>query len=233
MRNVIETVQGLSYFGLVLTMATFAFGRWVVKKTGIKAINPMVVSMVLVTIVLLVFDIDYEVYNSNARFFNFLLGPTTVALAIPLYRQVQTLKKHGVLIVISVACGAVSAMLGIFGLAWIMKLDPEIYRSILSKSITLAIALGITGEFGAYAELTIFAITVTGITGATLGLLACKFFRIREPVAVGLAMGTASHAIGTSCALERGEIEGSMAGLALVVAGLITVVAAPFIGYLL
>jgi len=233
MEQAIDTLSGLSYFGVVLTLATFVFGRWIAKKTRIRAINPMVVSMLLVIAVLLLFDIDYETYNRNTRFLYLLLGHTTVSLAIPMYRQVQILKQNWILILISVACGAISALLGIFLLSWLMKLDPVIYRSILTKSITTAIAVGVTEEFGAISELTIFAITVTGITGATLGLIACRLFGIRHPVAVGLSMGTAAHAIGTSCSMERGEVEGSMASLALVVAGLITVVAAPFAGALL
>ncbi len=233
MTTVVNTLQNGSYFGLILTLAAFFAGRWITRRTGIRALNPMVFSMIVITVCLLVFRLDYDTYYSSAKVISFLLGPTTVALAVPLYRQVEVLKKNWWLILISVACGALSAMLFITAFAVITALNPDVFRSILTKSITTAIALGITTEFGAYPELTVFSITVTGITGATLGILACRWFRIKEPVAVDLAMGTAAHAIGTSCALEQGDVEGSMAGLALASAGLITVVAAPFIGYLL
>ena len=233
MEKAIALVQSGSYFGLFLTLAAFFAGRWVTKKTGIKALNPMVFAMIVVVACLLIFRLDYDNYYQSAQVLNNLLGPTTVALAVPLYRQVQVLKKNWWLILVSVACGALSAMLFIFLFSVLTHIAPDVYRSILTKSITTAIAQGITREFGAYVELTVFAITVTGITGATFGLIACRLFRIREPVAVGLAMGTSCHAIGTSCALEAGEVEGSMAGLALVTAGIITVIAAPYFGWLL
>lgn len=229
---VVDILQSGSYFGLILTLSAFFAGRWVTKKTGIRALNPMVFAMVVIVAALLIFKLDYESYYESARIISFLLGPTTVALAIPLYRQVEVLKKNWWLILISVACGALSAMLFICAFSILMKIDPMIYRSILSKSITSAIALGITAEFGGMPELTIFAVTITGITGATFGLIACRLFRIKEPVAVGLAMGTAAHAIGTSCALEAGEVEGSMAGLAIATAGIISVIAAPYLAYL-
>ncbi len=233
MEKIVNVVQSGSYFGLILTLAAFMAGRWVSKKTGIKALNPMVFAMIVIVVCLLVFRLDYDTYNSSAQFITLLLGPTTVTLAVPLYRQVQTLKKNWWLILISVACGSLSVMLFILGFSVLTKLSPDIYRSIVTKSITAAIAQGITREFGAYVELTVVAITVTGITGATFGLIACRLFGIKEPVAVGLAMGTAVHAIGTSCALEAGEVQGSMAGLALVTAGIITVIAAPYIGWLI
>ena len=233
MEKAVGILQSGSYFGLVLTLGAFFAGRWVSKKTGIRALNPMVFAMVVVVACLLIFRLDYDNYYESAQVLNNLLGPTTVALAVPLYRQVQVLKKNWWLILISVACGALSCMLFIFLLAALTKIAPDVYRSILTKSITTAIAQGITREFGAYVELTVFGVTVTGITGATFGLIACRLFGIREPVAVGLAMGTSCHAIGTSCALEAGEVQGSMAGLALVTAGIITVIAAPWFGWLL
>ncbi len=233
MEQIVNVVQSGSYFGLILTIAAFMAGRWVSKKTGIKALNPMVFAMIVIVVILLVFRMDYDTYNSSAQFITLLLGPTTVTLAVPLYRQVQVLKKNWWLILISVACGSLSVLVFILGFSVLTHIAPDVYRSIMTKSITTAIAQGITREFGAYVELTVFAITVTGITGATFGLIACRLFGIKEPVAVGLAMGTAVHAIGTSCALEAGEVQGSMAGLALVTAGIITVIAAPYFGWLI
>ena len=233
MEQIVNVLQSGSYFGLILTLAAFFAGRWVSKKTGIKALNPMVFSMIVIVAILLIFRMDYDTYNSSAKFITLLLGPTTVTLAVPLYRQVQVLRKNWWLILTSVACGSLSVLVFILGFSVLTHIAPDIYRSIMTKSITTAIAQGITAEFGGYVELTVFAITVTGITGATFGLIACRLFGIKEPVAVGLAMGTAAHAIGTSCALEAGEVQGSMSGLALVTAGIITVIAAPFIGWLL
>lgn len=233
MENVVNTLQNCSFFGLALTLAAFFAGRWVSKKTGIRALNPMVISMFIIIGCLLLLPIDYETYNSSAKLLTTLLGPTTVALAIPAYRQIRVLKRNWWLILISVACGAVSCMIFILGFSILTHIDPTIFRSILTKSITTAIAQGITTEFGGYVELTIFAVTITGVSGATFGIITCRLFGIRDRVAVGLSMGTSCHAIGTSCALAVGDVEGAMSSLALVTAGLISVVVAPYIGYLL
>lgn len=233
METAVNTLQSCSYFGLVITLAAFFIGRWVAKKTRITFLNPMVFAMVIIIACMFLFRMDYDAYNSSAQYITILLGPTTVALAIPAYRQIKVLKKNWWLILISVACGSLSCLFFILGLSVAMHIAPDVFRSILTKSITTAIGQAVTAEFGGYVELTIFAITFTGVTGAVLGLLACRLFRIREPVAVGLAMGTASHAIGTSCAFQAGEVEGSMSGLALVTAGLITVIVVPYIAYLI
>ncbi len=228
-----EAFTGSAFFGILLTLATFRMGQWIVKKTGIKALNPLFTCIVLTIAFLVVVDVDYEVYNVGASYITMLLGPTTVALAVPLYKQVQLLRKNLLLILVSVAAGALSAVAGVFILSKLFSLQPEIFYSIMSKSVTAAIALGITEETGGVAALTLFSITITGMTGASCALGACKLFRITDRMAVGLSMGTCSHAIGTSVALEKGELEGAMSSLAIVVAGFTTVFAAPFINYVL
>ncbi|NLD87697.1 MAG: LrgB family protein [Clostridiales bacterium] len=219
------------FFGILLTIGTFRIGQWIVKKTGIKAFNPLLTSIILTIAFLLLFKVDYEDYNKGASYISALLGPATVALAVPLYKQVNLLKKNLVLILISVTAGAVSAVAGVYLMSKLFSLQPEIFYSIMPKSVTAAIALGITEEAGGIGVLTLFAITVTGMTGSTCALGACKLFGIHDRMAVGLSMGTCAHAIGTSVALERGELEGAMSSLAIVVAGFVTVFIAPFIVY--
>ncbi|MBE6931113.1 MAG: LrgB family protein [Clostridia bacterium] len=230
MNTILSTLTAPWYYGLLLTIGAFLFGRWLQAKTGWRWLNPMAVGMVLIIGLFLAFDLDFDTYNQSAQILTKLLGPATVALAIPLYRQIEVLKRHWQLILISVACGAISAMLFVAGMSVLLAVEPEVFRSIVSKSITTAIGIGVTAELGGHQELTIFAITLTGITGAILGSAACKLFRIRDRMAVGLAFGTSSHAIGTSRALEIGDIEGSMSGLAIVIAGVITVALAPWVG---
>jgi len=222
-----------AFFGIVLTLATFQVGRLVVKKTGIKALNPLVTSIVLVVLFLVIFKVDYNNYNIGGQYISFLLGPTTVAMAIPVYRQVELLKKNWLLILIAVSCGAVAALTSIFFMSKLLALDPILYKSILSKSVTSAIAIGISEELGAIPAITLLGVSFTGIAGSIFNLIVCKLIRLKDPMAVGLGMGTSAHAIGTSVALSVGEVEGAMSSLALVVAGLVTVVLAPFFGGLI
>lgn len=221
-----------AFFGIVLTLATFQVGRLVVKKTGIKALNPLVTSILLVIAFLVIFKVDYTDYNIGGQYISFLLGPTTVAMAIPVYRQVEILKKHWLLILISVSCGALAALVSIYLMSRMFALDPILYKSILAKSVTSAIAVGIAEEQGAIPAITLLAVSFTGITGSVFNLIICKAVRLKDRLAIGLGMGTSAHAIGTSVALEVGEVEGAMSSLALVVAGLVTVVLAPFFGSL-
>jgi len=222
-----------AFFGIVLTLATFQVGRLVVKKTGIKALNPLVTSILLVVAFLVIFKVDYKDYNIGGQYVSFLLGPATVAMAIPVYRQIELLKKNWVLILIAVSCGAVAALGSIFLMSKLFALDPVLYRSILSKSVTSAIAVGISEELEAIPAITLLAISFTGISGSVFNLIVCRLVRLKDRMAIGLGMGTSAHAIGTSVALEVGEVEGAMSSLALVVAGLVTVVLAPFFGGLI
>lgn len=233
MASVWQQFTTSAFFGIVLTLATFQVGRLVVKKTGIKALNPLVTSIILVIAFLVIFRVDYADYNIGGRYISFLLGPATVAMAIPVYRQVELLKKNWLLILLSVSCGAVAALASIFLMSKAFALDPVLYRSILPKSVTSAIAVGISEEQGAIPAITLLAVSFTGIAGSVFNLMVCKLIRLKDRVAVGLGMGTSAHAIGTSVSLEVGEVEGAMSSLALVVAGLVTVVLAPFFGGLM
>ena len=215
------------YFGILLSVGAFQIGRFIANKTKIAVLNPLAVSMVLVIVFLWLTGVPYESYNRGASVLTLLLGPATVSLAIPLHRQFTLLHKNIAMVLIGVGAGAVSAVLGVFGLSFLFRLTPEVYRSILTKSITLPIALGVTQELSGIPVLTILAITLTGISGAAVGPTLCRLFRIRDRIAIGLALGTCSHAVGTSRALEIGELEGAMGGLSIVVAGLVTVVIAP------
>lgn len=161
-----------------------------------------------------------------------LLTPATVSLAVPMYREVQLLKKHLVAILVSLASGCVAGMLTILGLGGLFGISGELYRSLLPKSITTAIAMGVSEEIGGVPTITVGMVVFTGILGAVIVKAVCRLFRITHPVAVGLACGNAAHAIGTSKALEIGEVEGAMSSLAIVAAGIFTVVLAPLMGML-
>lgn len=212
--------------GVVLSILAYQLGVFLKKKTNSPLLNPLLVSIVIVMAVLVLFHVDYESYNSSAKYLSYLLTPATVSLAIPLYRQMETLKKNFKAIILSVLAGAITSMGVILVMAIFFKLSHDEYVTLLPKSITTAIGMGVSEELGGYVTITVAVIIVTGILGNIIGETVCKVFRIKNPISRGLALGTSAHAIGTTKAMEMGEVEGAMSSLAIVVAGLITVVGA-------
>lgn len=225
--NLQEVLQDSVYFGFALTLVIYWLATLVVKRFPLPFWNPLLISTVLVAVLLLVFDIPVESYQKGASFLQYFLNLSTVCLAIPLYRKLQILKDNLIAILAGVFAGCVTSAGTIFVLSKLFGLSEVLYLSTLPKSITTAMALGVGEQLGAITSVTVVCVLVAGFTGALIGPVVCKLFRIKEPVAQGLAMGTASHAIGTSKAVEMGEIQGAMSGLAIVVAGVITVVLAP------
>ena len=173
-----------------------------------------------------IFHIDYETYNSGAKYISYLLTPATVCLAIPLYRQISVLKEHAKEVFIGILAGVLASMGSILLMSYLFGLTHEQYVTLLPKSITTAIGMGVSEELGGIQTITVAVIIITGVLGNIIAEAVLKIFRIKEPVAKGLAIGTASHAIGTTKALEIGEIEGAMSSLSVAVAGLMTVISA-------
>lgn len=215
------------YFGIVLSLLSYWVAIQIRKLLPYPIFNPLLVSAIISIGVLIAFDIDFNTYNKGAQFITFLLTPATVCLAVPLYKQVQILIKHFDAIIISLFSGCVSGVISIFLMCLIMKADPTIYYSLLPKSITTAIAIGVSDKLGGNSTITVGVVIITGILGAIIAKNICKLFKIKHPVAIGLALGNSAHAIGTSKALEFGEVEGAMSSLSIVIAGLLTVIIAP------
>ena len=188
--------------------------------------NPLLISIILVMAVLLIFHVDYETYNEGAKYLSYLLTPATVCLAIPLYEQLEQLKKNVKAIVAGILSGVVTSLCSVLILAFAFGLSHEEYVTLLPKSITTAIGMGVSEELGGIVTITVAVIIVTGVLGNIIAELVCKIFRIHEPVARGIAIGSASHAIGTARALEMGEVEGAMSSLSIAVSGLLTVIGA-------
>lgn len=178
---------------------------------------------------LCVFHIDYDTYAKGGDFISMFLTPVTVCLAVPLYRQMQKLKENWAAVLVSIFCGCVAHVLTIVGISVLLHIDNVLMVSLLPKSVTTAIALGVSDEVGGIGAVTIIGVMVAGIFGATLSPLALKLGKIKEPVARGLAVGSASHAVGTSKMLEEGEIQGAMSSLAIVVTGILTVIIVPIV----
>lgn len=222
-----ELLSDSVFFGVAVSIAAFWIGEKIRRKWKLPIFNPLLIATILVIAVLLLCDIDYETYNQGAKYITFLLTPATICLAVPLYRQIEVLKKNVAAIVISILCGCVAHVLIIVGIALLFGVDEVLILSFLPKSVTTPIALGISSEIGGIQAVTAVGVVLAGILGAVTGPIVLKVCRITEPVAQGLGLGAPSHAIGTSKALEMGEIQGAMSSLAIVVTGILTVVIVP------
>lgn len=222
-----DTILQNNLFGIIISLITFEIGLLIYKKTKFPLFNPLLIAIALVISILVVFDISVDTYNKGGEFINMFLGPATVVLAVPLYKQLELLKKYlfpiliGILIGSSIGISSVILLANIFGMEEILTL------SLLSKSVTTPIGIEITNQLGGLTPVTVLAIVISGIFGAVIGPILCKIFKINNKVAVGISLGTASHAVGTTKALELGETEGAMSSLSIGIAGIMTVFLAP------
>lgn len=215
------------YFGAALTLIAYVAVVSVTKRFKSKLINPLLIAILVVIAMLLLLNIDYVDYYEGAQYVSVLLTPATICLAIPLYQHREKLKLHLSAILIGILVGSISSLIIVLLLSFAFELSREIYLSLLPKSITTAIGVGISQEIGGLPTITIVVILLTGVLGSLIGETIFKLFKIKHPIAQGLALGTSAHAMGTSKALEIGEIQGAMSSLSIAVAGIITVILAP------
>lgn len=220
--------QNSMFTGVVLSLVSYMIGDLLKRKLKMGLFNPLLVSIIISMIVLVVGHVDYEVYNEGAKYLSYLLTPATVCLAIPLYEKLEILKKQYKAVLCSLLAGALTSMVTVVVLAKILGLSHQEYVTLLPKSITTAIGMGVSEELGGFVTITVAVIIITGVLGNIIGEVVCKIFKIEEPISKGLAMGASAHAIGTARAIEMGEIEGAMSGLAVAVSGVITVIFASF-----
>ncbi|PKM58063.1 MAG: hypothetical protein CVU98_02860 [Firmicutes bacterium HGW-Firmicutes-3] len=213
-----------SYFGVVISLIGYSLGVLIKKKLKHVIFNPLVVSIFFVITILLVFGIDYNDYSKSTQYISFFLTPATVCLAIPLYIQIKLLKKNFKAIILGILTGVLSSLVSVFVLSYFFGFTHQLYITMLPKSITTAIAMDLVGELGGIKNITVVVVILTGIVGNIMCESICRLFKITNPIAVGLAIGTSSHAMGTAKALEIGRVEGAMSSLAIVVSGLLTVV---------
>ena len=221
-----EVIRNSTIIGIVISLLAFDIGSALRVKTGLAVLNPLLISIILVIGFMVAFNIDYGSYIRSARYLSYLLTPATVALAVPLYQQLQLLKGNLLAVVLGVLAGVLTSLGSILVLCTIFHMNHVEYITLLPKSITTAIGMSVVQELGGYTTITVASIIVTGILGNVLADPICHLFAIHSPIAKGLALGTSAHAIGTSKAMQIGEIEGAMAGLAIVVSGIMTVVGA-------
>lgn len=221
-----EFVEQSVFFGVSLSLAAYGLGVVLQKRFRLALFNPLLIAVVVTIAVLLSAHIDYDIYYEGAKYLSYLLTPATVCLAVPLYEKLALLRRNWKAILAGIASGVLTTLVSVLVLSRAFSLTHEEYVTLLPKSITTAIGMGVSEELGGYVTLTVAMIIVTGILGNVTAMAICRLFRITEPIARGVAIGSSAHALGTAKAIEIGEVEGAMSGLSIVVAGLLTVVGA-------
>lgn len=222
-----EMLGNAVFFGVVVSLLAYEAGVLLRKKWNFALFNPLLIAIILVILVLNIFHIDYDTYNEGAKYLSYLLTPATVCLAIPLYEQVELLKKNWKAIFAGILSGVLTSCVCILVLSRLFRLNHEMYVTLLPKSITTAIGMGVSEELEGIVTITVAVIIITGVLGNVLADFVCKLFHITEPIAKGIGIGSAAHAIGTAKALEMGEVEGAMSSLSIAIAGILTVIMAP------
>ena len=219
-----EFLQDSVFFGVFISVVTYEIGALIKRKWNVAIFNPLLISIALIIVFLILFDVDYDTYDFGAQYLSYFLTPATVALAVPLYEQIEPLKNNWKAIIAGIFSGALTSALCVLILSIVMGLDHKQYVTLLPKSITTAIGMGLSEELGGIVTITVAVIVVTGVIGNMFAEQICKLFHITDPVAKGIAIGSSAHAMGTAKAMEMGEIEGAMSSLSIAVSGLLTVV---------
>ncbi|CAK7024666.1 MAG: Holin-like protein CidB [Peptostreptococcus russellii] len=228
-----EQIVNSVFFGAAITLVAFYIGDLLKKKFKHPLANPLLIAQVAIICVLLLFKIDFNSYNNGAKYISFFLTPATVCLAIPLYEELQHLKDNWIAIMAGIVSGMLSSAATILALSLIFSLNHQEYVTLLPKSITVAIGMGVSEELKGIVSITIAVIIITGIIGNVVGEFVLDKFNIKHPIAKGVAYGSSSHALGTAKAMEIGELEGAISSLSLAVSGVLTVgVASIFANFL-
>lgn len=221
-----ELFEHSAYFGVAVSLLSYGLGTVLKKKFKWAIFNPLLIAIAVTIVFLAVTRMDYSVYYESAKYLSWLLTPATVCLAVPLYEKLELLKKNWKAVMAGIVSGVLTTLLSVLGLSALFALSHEEYVTFLPKSITTAIGMGISEELGGQVTLTVAVIILTGILGNMAAPAICRLFRITEPIAKGVAIGTSAHAMGTAKAMEMGEVEGAMSGLSIAVSGLLTVIGA-------
>lgn len=229
----IEFLENSVFFGAVISFLGYELGLILKKRFKAAILNPLLIGIIAVIAVLLLLRVDYDSYNEGAQYISYLLTPATVCLAVPLYEQLTLLRKNFRAVAAGLISGVLASLVSVLLMALLFRLDHQQYVTLLPKSITTAIGMGVSEEMGGIVTITVADIIITGILGNMIAEAVFKCFRIEEPIARGLALGNAAHAIGTAKAMELGPVEGAMSSLAIAVAGLLTVIGASvFAGFM-
>ncbi|HBX75538.1 MAG TPA: hypothetical protein DEG55_05300 [Acidaminococcaceae bacterium] len=222
-----------TFFGIFITLFFYGIGMAMKQKVKHPLVNPLLLAIVFTILFLRLFGIEYQTYNESAKYISYLMTPATICLAVPLYRQLDTLKKNFKAVMFGISSSVIVTMFSVLAFSRLFGLNRASYVTMLPKSITTAIGIGVVEELGGYVSIAAASIIISGILGNMFAESVCKIFRIQEPIAKGIAIGCSSHAMGTVKALEMGEVEGAMSSLSIALAGIMTVVAASVFATLL
>ena len=215
------------YFGIILSFAAYEIGKWINQKLKTPLANPLLIAILLIIGFLSITGIDYEYYKKGGDFIAFFIAPATVAMVLDLYANIETLKKNIIPIFVGVGSGTIFSFIIAMFLSKILQIDRNLISSLLPQSVTTAIAISLSDEYQGIIGLTAIAVVIRGVSGAVFAPLVMKIFKIKDPVAQGVAIGTSSHAVGTSQARLMGEVQGAMSGLSIAVAGITAVIIMP------
>ena len=229
LQEFINTISTTIFFGAALTLICFSVGLMVQKKFKLKILNPIIISMAMIIVFLKLTGISYDNYNNGAQLISVFLTPATVCLAVPLYEKLQLLKDNFLAVMGGIIAGVAANIFTIWGICVAYNLDKTVFATMMPKSITTAIGMVLSEETGGIVNITVAMIVITGNTGYLLAETIIRVFKIKNPVAKGIAIGTSAHVLGTSKAVELGDVEGAMSGLAVAVAGMVTVIVVPLI----
>ena len=224
-----DKILNTPIFGIVLTVLFFNVGVYFQKKTKNSLLNPLLLAIVGIILFLNITKIPYENYKLGADAINYFLGPITIVLAVPLYKQIDLLKKYALEIFVGISCGVLVSFVSVVVIGSLTNSNIEIINSLIPKSITTPMGIALAGTINGIEAITVVSIILTGILGAIIAPTVFKLGKINHPIAKGIALGTSAHALGTSKALEMGEVEGAMSGLSIGISGLITVVIIPIL----
>ena len=227
-----EFLQNCASWGVFATLAAYALGMLVNRKTKLALFNPLLMGSIFMIVFLRCFAIPYADYSASAAPVNWLLAPATVSLAIPLYEKWDLLEKNVGAILAAILAGVITSLGSVLVMAWVLNMERANAVTLLPKSVT-TVGMDIAETLGGTASLAGAVIILTGIAGSLLAETVCKVCHITHPIAKGLALGTSAHAVGTSKALEIGEVEGAMSGLSVAVAGIMTAVLCPLFSELI
>lgn len=217
------------YFLLALTFGVYAGAKILQKRIGSIWLNPILIAIALIIGFLMLFDIPYPEYAASAHLIDFWLKPAVVALGVPLYLQLSSIRKEFLPILMSQAMGCMIGIVSVVEIARMCGASEVVVRSLAAKSVTTPIAMEVTQAVGGIPSLTAAIVVVTGLIGAIAGFKIMSVGGVRNPMAKGLSMGAASHALGTSAAMDRDEFVGAYAGLALTLNGILTAILTPYI----
>ncbi len=214
---------------IALTFIVFLASKLLQRRTGVALLNPILVSIIILIVILSCAGVDYETYAAGGEYIDFWLKPAVVALGVPLYRQLESIKKQMLPLLLAELAGCVVGIVSVVGVAELLGATKEVVMSLAPKAVTTPIAMEISAAVGGIPSLTAAVVVCTGIFGGMAGFRMVKMIRIKSPIAGGLSIGTASHAVGTASAMERGERYGAFSSLGLTINGLLTALLAPII----